>query len=375
MQSSITCPLITRKHGVSSPFTEYVKYLPTEMLPTFWTDDERQLLIGTTLAPAVAAKLNSLYREFDQFRAASEKLPWCAEAWWDDVDGVLSFDDWLQVDAMYRSRALEFPGVGDCMVPCIDMANHSSGEATAAIYEIDAEGNALLILREGKKIGEDEEITITYGDKKGACEMLFSYGFIEDGVHSAKELFLDLSIPEDDPLRRAKATTAGCAPGFKIFETDKGLDWDSEFIWLICVNEEDGLQFQIQQTVDGSTELRASWKGHEMNNFLNFRQTLEQDSLWDIFQLRAVSILQDRVASQLTELYGSDDDVAATEHGEGTSIRDRPWQLATRLRTLEGELLERAYSVLEDTVSIALVDHFDHHPSHHLGGSSHRQLN
>lgn len=355
MQSSIACPLITRKHGVSSPFTEYIKYLPTEMLPTFWTDEERQLLTGTTLSSAVAAKLNSLYREFDQLRAASAKFSWCAEAWWDEVDGVLGFNDWLQVDAMYRSRALEFPGVGDCMVPCIDMANHSSGEDTAAIYEIDQDGNALLILRDGKNLEEDEEITITYGDKKGACEMLFSYGFIEDGVESARELFLDLTMPEDDPLRRAKAAIAGCAPGFKIYETDNGLDWESEFIWPICVNEEDGLQFQIQQTIEGDQELKANWKGREMDNFRNFRQTLEQDTLWDVFQLRAVSILQDRIASQLTTLYGSDDEISAAEHGEGLPIRERPWQLAIRLRALEGELLEKAYGFFEDKVRHPLV--------------------
>ena len=34
--------------------------------------------------------------------------------------------------------------------------------------------------------------------------MLFSYGFIEDTMISAKELFLDLDIPDDDPLKPAK---------------------------------------------------------------------------------------------------------------------------------------------------------------------------
>lgn len=62
---------------------------------------------------------------------------------------------------MYRSRALEFPGVGDAMVPCIDMANHASGDATAALYETDDDGNAILILRHGKDISEGGEITIT----------------------------------------------------------------------------------------------------------------------------------------------------------------------------------------------------------------------
>lgn len=75
---------------------------------------------------------------------------------------MLSFDDWLQVDAMYRSRALEFPGIGDCMVPCVDMANHASGEGTIALYETDGQGNAVLLLRDDKRLEVGDEITITY---------------------------------------------------------------------------------------------------------------------------------------------------------------------------------------------------------------------
>lgn len=111
--------------------------------------------------PAVRAKLNSLLREFESFRMATEDLRWCAKYWWDEDDGLLNFEDWMRVDAMYRSRALEFPGVGDCMVPCIDMANHASGDATAALYETDDSGNALLLLRNGKDISKQGEITIT----------------------------------------------------------------------------------------------------------------------------------------------------------------------------------------------------------------------
>jgi hypothetical protein len=74
---------------------------------------------------------------------------------------MITFEDWMLVDAMYRSRALEFPGAGDSMMPCVDMANHASGEATAALYETDEDGNGLLLLREGKTIAQGEEITIT----------------------------------------------------------------------------------------------------------------------------------------------------------------------------------------------------------------------
>jgi hypothetical protein len=66
------------------------------------------------------------------------------------------------VDAMYRSRALDLPGSGHVMVPCVDMANHASGEETTALYETDEKRNAVLQLRWGKKLYPGEEITITY---------------------------------------------------------------------------------------------------------------------------------------------------------------------------------------------------------------------
>ena len=130
-------------------------------MPTFWTEEEQELLEGTTLRPAVRAKLNSLLREFEHLRTSTEAIDWCAKYWWDDHQGLLNFEDWMRLDAMYRSRALEFPGVGDCMVPCIDMANHASGNSTAAVYESDENSNGLLLLRDGKKKKSGEEITIT----------------------------------------------------------------------------------------------------------------------------------------------------------------------------------------------------------------------
>lgn len=160
VQATICCPHI-KDVGLLNPLTEYTKYLPDELLPTFWSEEEQELLTGTTLQPAVRAKLNSLLREFELVRTATEDIDWCAKYWWHEDNGLVTFDDWMCVDAMYRSRALEFPGVGDCMCPCVDMANHASGDATAALYETDQDGDGLLLLREGKRIGREGEISIT----------------------------------------------------------------------------------------------------------------------------------------------------------------------------------------------------------------------
>ena len=127
----------------------YVKALPLELLPTFWSPEELQLLVGTTLAPATASKLRSLRREWDLVCESA------AHTRWHRICGSqLDFDDWLQVDAMYRSRALDYPQIGHCMVPCVDLANHVAHEGTIAIYEKDAAGNAVLVLRDGKTLHE-----------------------------------------------------------------------------------------------------------------------------------------------------------------------------------------------------------------------------
>ncbi|KAK3058403.1 hypothetical protein LTS18_011374, partial [Coniosporium uncinatum] len=346
-QATIACPEIRDKIGVASPFTEYIKFLPEELLPTFWTEDERQLLVGTSLKAATSAKVKSLQREFDDLRAATETIGWCSKYWWDDEDGLISFDDWLQVDAMYRSRALEFPGIGDSMVPCIDMANHSSGESTIALYETDDRGNAILLLRDGKTVSTGSEITITYGDNKGACEMVFSYGFIEGSMASAKELFLELGMPEDDPLGMAKKAVSKAAPGVKLFQKEDGTtDWVSDFVWWLCVNEEDGLDFQVLQTTDGGRELKVFWKEEGLQDASKLKDLLLEDLLWDVFQLRAVATLQERVEAQLMQLHTSEE-VEHADHGRGTSVRDGPWHMAMKLRQLEGELLERSYAHLE----------------------------
>lgn len=47
------------------------------------------------------------------------------------------------------------------MMPCVDMANHASGHATAALYETDDDGNGLLLLRDGKQLSQGGEVTIT----------------------------------------------------------------------------------------------------------------------------------------------------------------------------------------------------------------------
>lgn len=165
IQLSHNSPDLRPRHetvGISNPWSEYVKFLPPSFpLPIFYTAEEQELLRGTSLADALDAKFASLEREYEQLRHATEGIAWCQESWWGEDTGVLTVDDWKYVDAAYRSRMLDLPGSGLAMVPYVDMANHNSGDQVKALYEADAEGNAVLQLRWGKSIQPREEVTIS----------------------------------------------------------------------------------------------------------------------------------------------------------------------------------------------------------------------
>lgn len=316
-----------------------------ELLPTFWTSNELQLLIGTTLAPAASSKITNLRREYDLLSVNAAKT-----RWYRILQDHLDFDDWLQVDAMYRSRALDFPGIGHCMVPCIDLANHSAGELTTAIYEKDGNGNAILLLRNGKTVKKGEEVTITYGDEKGACEMLFSYGFLEHDRQSAETLFLSLTIPDSDTYRTTKLQVADCAPGFMLIDAGEGkVEWKGDFIWLLCVTSEDGLRFKLARTIDGGDEeSHGFFQDYELTGgAVQLHGLLNTSELWDVYRLRAIAILQQRVFDQLQGLYSTQDDLEGISHGKNADVREAPYGQAMQLRRLEFELLERAYEDFE----------------------------
>lgn len=331
-----------------NPHADYVKFLPkNHFLPTLYDEAGWSLLKGTSLGEAVEHKLVSLEKEFNRLVEATQAVPWCAKTWFNE-DELLVRYDWELADEEYRSRALELPrGIGDAMVPVLDMANHASDNRANARFEVDDDHNVLLVVRDDKSIADGEEITIMYG-VGGATEMIFSYGFLEEGACSAREMFLSLSIPDDDPLRFAKIRHAQEAPGVRIFVNDAGqVQWDSNYVWWACVNEEDGLSFRVALTNDGEKELQVSWKDREFSSH-ELQDILLADELRDIFVLRATVLIQQRVARQGMEL-------ASTEEAF-IEARDRPdtdediWKLVNRLRDLDLELVTQSYEQLETEV-------------------------
>lgn len=162
VQITHSSPDYQDKIGVSSPWTEYIKFLPSSFpLPTFYTPEEQMLLRGTSLEAAVEAKIASLEREFEHILQSTGGIAWCQQRWWAVDTGKLTIDDWKYVDAAYRSRMVDLPGSGLAMVPCIDMANHVSGNAVNARYDQESDGAAVLQLRAGKSPHIGDELTIS----------------------------------------------------------------------------------------------------------------------------------------------------------------------------------------------------------------------
>lgn len=288
---------------------------------------------------ALDTKLKSLDREFSHLRKATASIDWCQQHWWDPDSNQLTVDDWLYVDAAYRSRALDLPMTGHATVPCIDMANHASALETGALYETNESQDAILILADGKTLDAGSDVTITYGDEKGACEMIFSYGFIESSQKTSSDLFLDVKVPEDDPLALAKKQVGIAAPGIRLFESDGKAAWEGPFVWLLCLNEEDGLEFKIALKTDGTRELQMFFKDELITDGQILLAKLRQEDLWDVLQLRAATIVQARIEEQLLRL--NDNKRCVTE-----AIESHAKELAISLRDLEESLMLEAYEAI-----------------------------
>ena len=311
------------------------------------------------------------------------------------------------------------------MVPCLDMANHGSGSLTNALYEIDQETGDVVLLQipsdseSRHRLEVGGEVLISYGDNKGASEMVYSYGFIENIPEiadngGAKQLFLDLDIPEDDPLRRIKRAVCNEAPGVRIFqrslegdkkakqqqqqeekpatanqetsktedEEEKKIDWESPFIYWAVVNQEDGLDFTIlqEQPDPPTTSQTEEEQPPPSNKTTRTIQPLYQNQPFhpsslpnllttspqsDLFHLRALTLLLQRVRSQLEMLESSQQpftemevEVAEqmeSEQDETVLIRPEVYNTIKQLRGLEMKFLKSVESELDVEVR-RLVD-------------------
>ena len=232
------------------------------------------------------------------------------------------------------------------MVPCLDMANHSAG--ANAYYEQDTDGTVTLLLRPDFKVEEGAEVTISYGTVKSAAEMLFSYGFIDE-ESDTNVVVLPLEPFEDDPLGKAKVATFAGMPTVRISLLEGKIEWESPFLYLMCLNEEDGLEFKVLQQNDGSrSQLRVFWQGADVTEqTTTFEALISAHELEYVFRLRVVALLQDHIRQPLERLYESEDAVQSL----ASTLNTQCQSAALQLRKAEAKLLEQAFTSVNMQVS------------------------
>ena len=333
---------------VSHSWTDYLKFLPEDVLvPTQWSTEERKLLDGTSLRRAVTAKLSSLTAELDYVFDKSCNMPfWYSVLWETEPRRV---QDWIMLDAWYRSRCLELPRSGVSMVPYLDLVNHS--KHATAYYDEDAMDEVVLKLRPGVSVAKGEEITISYGSEKPAAEMLFSYGFLEPSdTEKGGSLVLPFDADPDDPLAKAKLVAFGEPPKVIVRVDQEGAaTWECPFAYLACVNEEDGLDFRLLQDVEGNRELRVFWLDQDVTaRVKNFEAVIKGHPIYAVVRLRAVTILQGCLEHELRQLHTPDFYDTLSSNPE---VREHCKVAAAALREIEGGIIEKAVAGMEQEVS------------------------
>ena len=348
--------------GVQTPFTEYVKFIADERtLPTMWTEEQRACLWGTSLERHVGAKIRSLETEYSTFCDASKNISWARE-WWGEA-GCLSIDDWKVADAMYRSRAMDFEAHGLCLVPVLDMANHKLEDASNAMYWVEGTSKEAYMYLDGKdRVNAGEEVTITYGLHKGASEMTFSYGFIDEGIQDAYALMMGWSPPADDDLKEAKMAALNLEPGFEIYRPRRSVtfvEWASPCIWAMSVNQEDGLTIRSHQQDSGEQTLQVWFKDKHITSKDELRHCLQRDRMAEIFRLRAYSYVDARLKAEIVERQRLNDRDESEKVPRGIDPEASPeWAIAERLRDLEMRLLCQAHNQFQSNIEW-LVDRQD----------------
>ncbi|KAI1824302.1 hypothetical protein F4861DRAFT_531054 [Xylaria intraflava] len=339
-QLILSSPEYKGGQGPTTAWTQYFKLLPIQVpVPTLWSESELSLLRGTSLEPAVSAKLSALTKEFNRIRDLTADLPR-----WNEIlgnDEVITLRDWVLLDALYRSRSLALPKSGESMVPCLDLVNHSS--SPTAYFDENSRDEAVLLLRNGVNVLKHDELTINYGGDKSAAEMLFSYGFI-DSDSTAQRIVLPVEPMDDDPLAKAKLYVYGSAPTLTIIDSDDGIPrWDAPFIPLMCLNDEDGLHFKVLRETDGSQHLRMLWQDIDVTEEAgNMANIITGHSLCQVFRLRVLAVISGMIQQQLETLEVNNNDIASI-----LSERPEIIQAASKLRTVERDLLERVFQVIE----------------------------
>ncbi|ANB11633.1 lysine methyltransferase Set8 (predicted) [Sugiyamaella lignohabitans] len=218
-------------------------------LPFTYPDDDLDEIERSSIFDAVIAKKTNLRLSYEDFFSNADFRKQIAEYVNSgenknlrQIDTEVTYHDWQLVEEWILSRSLNLPVITSkgtsnengkskdneraeneqdednenenenedeieleiALVPILDMCNHAT-DANAR-YEVEDEGNVVLLFRDNLSIEDiekltDKEITISYGSDKSAGEFLFTYGFIPEGYKTAKELSRFYSVEDTNIVK------------------------------------------------------------------------------------------------------------------------------------------------------------------------------
>jgi hypothetical protein len=125
---------------------------------------------------------------------------------------------------------------------------------------------------------------------------------------------------------------------------DGQIHWKSPYLFLLGLNQEDGLDFKILQETDGTTSsLRVFWKDCDVTEATgNIDELIKKDNehLQEVFELRAVALLEQRLHGQLLRMDEADDVLSILADSVELAVSRQ--EVAIQLRERERRLLVAA---------------------------------
>ncbi len=323
-------------------------------LPTTWNEDEIRLLDGTSLHAAVAAKFNSLHREFQTLKERTQDLSWAQEMFWKDEN--LKVEDWFLIDSWYRSRCMEMPIGGTTMVPFLDLLNHSSKPNCHYVMNEDEEIE--LKLNPGSVVETGQELFINYGPEKSAGEMLFNYGFVEKSTlfefligHIEQSVMMPAVMPDQDHKLTCYGRRFG-TPKMKISGKKDKLKLESAFVMFLMLEEKDGMEIKTIKDEDGDEDYLAMWQGIDVTDRLDkLELILKRHPRKDLFDIRSMFIYHTLINHQMGLMQAAEDFEAEFEDDKLSEDEVQIHKAASELRAIESTILDSAMDLVQEWVS------------------------
>ncbi|GAO47452.1 SET domain-containing protein [Saitoella complicata NRRL Y-17804] len=343
----LSIPHLEIPQGTSRPRGEFYRAfydaLPKKIpLPSTWTETEREIIQGTSIANATQP------RQFrNKFIHGALRASEFAPSWVKN----LSLEQYVLADTWYTSRCLD----GSIMVPILDFANHSS--KANARWERNEAGDMMLVLRDdlAEVVKEGDEITISYGEEKGSGELLFTYGFLEEELPYSKQMTA-LAIPDGDDVAYEleakmevwKARAVGPPRLTLTVNTDgEHVEWDCPWFYLYILEDDDNIDFMsgYGSHEPGLTTLRAYIDDEFINEPADIVRILKaRRNKWPVYQSRANRAVLQCVEKQLQVLRETD------ELANNVAGREEVCRLGLKLREQEMQLLEKVKEQLSQEV-------------------------